>query len=484
MAKYSTPRKNLIRKLTSLAILLSLSLSIPEAAALQEKKGGEEKRNEVVVTGSRLKKIDIDNLSPIIIIDREEIDRYGYANVKDVIDNMTQNTGGTMDNSATFGFTPGASAVNFRGLGFGQTLTLIDGRRLPIYPIGINGTTNFVDLSSIPMAFVERIEVLTDGASAIYGSDAVSGVINIITRKDIEGISLNFRTSMTSDGGYETQRFNLLTGARNGDTQLDVILDYWRQEPLWATDRNFADSDIANPRGSFSSGGSSFLGLETGTVYQDPNCGTPQDALSGAGVPNVNVPFFSTEDSWCGYDRSVHRQLIAPQERISLMTRIHYEINEDLEFNSRLGLSRLNTSTQLEPNFYGGGLLTGFGTLVPNRGGLVFPSAVNNPTTGTASEEAGVFVRRLVEFGPRITEIDNDAVNILSALRGTFADGLYDWEIGVSYNKTELNIDSNNIHLSALNAAVEGGLDLFRPIAQDTVDFLSFDSHQKAHSTN
>lgn len=460
------------------------STSMTSIGAEVEPQAKETGTNKVVVTGSRIRKVDIDNLSPIFSINREEIDKYGYANVKDVIDNMTQNAGGTFDNSATFGFTPGASAVNFRGLGFGQTLTLIDGRRLPIYPIGINGTTNFVDLSSIPMAFVERIDVLTDGASAIYGSDAVSGVINIITRKDIEGISLNFRTSTTSDGGFETQRFNLLTGARNGDTQLDVILDYWHQEPLWAVDRDYADSDVANPRGRYSFGGASFLGLQTGDIYQDPNCGSSNDALEGLGIPDVALPIYSDDDTWCGYDRSLNRQLIAPQERISLMTRIHYEINDSLVFFSRLGVSRLNTSTQLEPNFYGSGLLTGFGSLVPNNGGLVQAGASNNPTNGSAFEEYGVFVRRLVEFGPRLTEIKNDAVNILGGLSGTFANGAYDWEVGFSYNKTELDIDSNNIHLSALNLAVENGLDLFRPIPANTVEFLSFDANQKAFSTN
>ncbi len=476
------------KRLSLLVAAVSLSLPVASFSVIADEKkveaGESNNTNKVVVTGSRIKKVDIENLTPIFTIDREEIDKLGYANVKDVIDNMTQNSGGTFDNSATFGFTPGASAVNFRGLGFGQTLTLIDGRRLPIYPIGINGTTNFVDLSAIPMAFVERIDVLTDGASAIYGSDAVSGVINVITRKDIEGISLNFRTSTTTDGGFDTQRFNLLTGARNGDTQLDVILDYWLQDPLWAKDRDYADSDVANPRGQYSFGGASFVGLQTGTVYQDPNCGNADGALQGNGVPDVNLPVYSNNDQWCGYDRSLSRQLIAPQERISLMTRIHYEINSDLVFFSRLGLSRLNTSTQLEPNFYGGGLFTGFGSLVPNNGGLVVAGAANNPTTGSALEESGVFVRRLVEFGPRKTEITNDAANILTGLNGTMNDGLYDWELGFSYNKTELDIDSNNIHLSGLNAAVEAGLDLFRPIPEEVVELLRFDANQNAYSTN
>ncbi len=442
------------------------------------------KDNKMVVTGSRIQNIDIKNLSPVLSISRVEMDKLGYANVKDVIDNLTQNSGGTFDNGATFGFTPGASAVNLRGIGFGQTLTLIDGRRLPIYPIGINGTTNFVDLSAIPMAFVERIDVLTGGASAVYGSDAVAGVINVITRKDIEGVAVNFRTSSTSDGGYQTRRFNLLTGARNGDTQLDVIMDYWLQKPLWATDRDYTDSDIANSRGQYSFGGASFLGLNTLDAYQDPNCGTSNGALAGQGISDVDLNVFAVGESWCGFDRSTSRQLIAPQERISVMSRIHYEINNEIDFFSRIGLSRLTTSTQLEASFYGGGILTGFGSLVPNNGGILPAGAPNNPTTGTGLEEPGVFVRRLIEFGPRTSKIKNDAVNLLAGLNGSFANGMYDWELGLSYNKTELDIDDSNILLSALNSAVDNGLDLFQPIPERTVEHLGFIANKKASSTN
>lgn len=485
MAKFTRPRKvyKLGIKLFTVCVI-NFSYAGTSVAQVDDSQQQSAEDNKVVVTGSRIKNIDIKNLSPVLSISREEMDKFGYANVKDVIDNLTQNSGGTFDNSSTFGFTPGASAVNLRGVGFGQTLTLIDGRRLPIYPIGINGTTNFVDLSSIPMAFVERIDILTGGASAVYGSDAVAGVINVITRKDIEGVAVNFRSSITSDGGYETQRFNLLTGARNGDTQLDVILDYWLQEPLWATDRDYANSDVANSRGNYSFGGASFLGLNTLNVYQDPDCGNPNGALAGQGVPNVERSVFTPNESWCGFDRSLSRQLIAPQERISLMTRISYEITENIDFFSRVGLSRLDTSAQLEANFYGGAVFSGFGSLVPNNGGIVLSGAINNPSTGTALEEPGVFVRRLIEFGPRTIKIENDAANLLAGFKGNLADGAYDWEFGYSYNKTELNIDHNNIFLSGLNSAVENGLDLFRPIPQQTVDFLSFIANEKASSTN
>ncbi len=485
--KEQVNNKTFTCKRSSLSVVVSFliasQLNVP---LLQARESSDEAETEkkILVTGTRIKKIDINNLSPILSVSREDIDKLGYATVKDVIDGLTQNTGGTLDNSFTTGFTPGASSVNLRGVGFGHTLVLIDGRRLPIYPVGIGGTDNFVDLSAIPMAFVERIDVLTDGASAVYGSDAVSGVINVITRQDIEGIAMNYRYGNASEGGFENHRFNLMTGARNGDTQIDLILDLWSQGALWATQRDYADSDVVDGRGSFSGGGASFIGLTTGNIYQHPECGTAADPLGGLGIPNVEVNFFGTGEVWCGFDRARFRQLIAPQKRASLMARLNYELNSELSFFGRVGYSNTKTDTELEPNFYGGALFDGFGTAVPNNGGLVPVGASNNPTNGSGLEEEGVFVRRLLEFGPRKSDIENNSVNVLAGFKGNFAQGRYDWEFGVSYNKTDLDIQSNNILLSALNAAVENGLDLFQTIPQQTVNALAFNATQDSTSTN
>ncbi|WP_196139329.1 TonB-dependent receptor [Aliikangiella sp. G2MR2-5] len=472
------------KKAFLLGVASVITISSSPSWALQSDTQADKDEEKMVVTGTRIKKVDINNLSPILSISREDMDKQGFATVKDLVDSLTQNTGGTLDNSATFGFTPGASSVNLRGIGFGHTLILIDGRRLPIYPVGIGGTSNFVDLSSIPMAFVERIDVLTDGASAVYGSDAVSGVINVITRKDIEGISLNYRMGDSSDGGYSNKRLNLFTGARSGDTQVDLIIDLWDQNPVWASQRDYAASDLANPNATYSGGGASFYGLDSGNVYQHPDCGTPNDPLGGLGIPDVEVTFFNPGEIWCGFDRSAYRQLIAPQSRASVMSRLSYEVSPDLTVFGRVGFSTSQTKPEMEPNFYGGALFNGYGFSVPNWGAMLPAGAANNPTTGTAYEESGVFVRRLVEFGPRKSDIDSNAYNLLLGLEGTMFNGQYDWELGVSYNRTNLDITANNILLSALNQSVDLGLDLFQPIPDYMVDALSFTAIKEAQSIN
>ncbi len=443
----------------------------------------EDDEKKIVITGSRIKRVNAEGPSPIVSVSREDMDKQGYATVADVIDGLSQNAGGTLDQSFTFGFTPAASSVNLRGLGFGRSLVLIDGRRLPIYPTGISGTTNFVNLSAIPTAMIERIDILTGGASAIYGSDAIAGVINVITRKDIEGANFEARASGTDEGGASSSRVNFLGGLTTGSTHVDFIIDYYQQKPLWANQRDYAGSDNANPRGAFSIGGSTFYTFPDFETIQDPNCGTPNDALGGLGQPDQAIPIITGSEVWCGFDRTAFRQLIAPQKNASISSRITHDFKNDITLNARFGVSRNEVDTQLEPNFYGGGLFTGTGTLVPNNGALVPAGAANNPTTGTANERDGFFVRRLVEYGPRTSDIDDNGQNALVSLEGTFGDGAYDWEIGYMYANSEITNRRPNIILSALNLQVDNGLDLFQEIPQSVIDATSFSSIRYSRST-
>lgn len=466
------------------ALMLGVGISVAMPAAVTAAEDDEVSSERIVITGSRIKRVEVEGPSPIVTISKEDMDRQGYATVQDVIDGLSQNTGGSVDQSFTFGFTPAASSVNLRGMGFGRTLTLIDGRRLPIYPTGISGTTNFVNLSSIPTAMIERIEILTDGASAIYGSDAVAGVINVITRKDIEGISTEMRFGGTKDGGASSQRVNVLAGLSNNDTQIDFIVDYYKQGALWARDRDYAGADNANPRGNFSIGGSTFLGFDANgnwQTIQDPNCGTANGSLGGRGVPNQNIPIVSANDTWCGFNRTAFRQLIAPQQNKSVTARLRHDFDNDVTLNARFGKSTNSVNTQLEPNFYGGGAFTGTGTLVPNNGAFLDANAPNNPSGGTLS---GWFVRRLVEYGPRTSDIDDHSVNGLIEFEGIAFDGSIDWEFAYYYSKSEITNKRPNIILSALNAEVENGLDLFQPIPQSVVDATSFHSIRYSSSSN
>ena len=198
------------RALLAMAAVSAGALATTSAFA-QESEDAAATLDTIEVTGSRLKRADIEGAVPVVVIDRADIDASGDVSVADVLRDST---------FASFGnFKPqsGSSAQSFaeidlRGLGSNRTLVLVDGRRAPKAPFVGSAS----DVNSIPLAAVERIEILTDGASAIYGSDAIGGVVNIITRKDYNGAEFTYGFSNPSYEGGETEEGSVIFGT-SGD---------------------------------------------------------------------------------------------------------------------------------------------------------------------------------------------------------------------------------------------------------------------------
>ncbi|POZ62112.1 TonB-dependent receptor plug domain-containing protein [Chromobacterium alticapitis] len=201
--------------------------------------------DKVTVTGSRIARSAKEGPASVTVISGADIEKQGYANVYDALDGLTQNTGFTQ--GADFGntFTPAANAISLRGLGPNHTLTLINGRRMADYPTAYDGQVNFVNLANIPSALIDRIEILNGGASAIYGSDAIAGVVNIILKKKIDGASINLKAGGTEHHGGENIRLQL-TGGKSWD-QLSLIygLELSERQPIWARQRGFMSSSTA-----------------------------------------------------------------------------------------------------------------------------------------------------------------------------------------------------------------------------------------------
>lgn len=439
------------------------------------------------VTGSLIKRIDVEGATPLFVIKAEEIKNQGFQSVQEVLDALPQNLGGSVDASFTFGFTPGASSIDLRGFGNGRSLVLVDGRRMPIYPVGLSGTDNFVDLSQIPLVIVDRIEVLTDGASAIYGADAISGVINIITRKDYDGMQASVAYGDTTNGGYEHNRVQFTGGVTNATSNVTLMVEHWENDPVWAVDRDYAESDIADPRGFYSIGGSSFIRYDDFSIIQDPNCGTPDGPLGGKGIPDQNIPIITGGDLWCGFNRTAFRQLWADVKRDSITGRVNHEFSNDIGLFFSAGFTRKEIGIQLEPNFYGGQLF-GYGSgpdaIIPGAQGFVSPGAPNDPSADLGNTEGGVFVRRLVEWGPRSQDITEDIYAYVLGFNGTLLND-YEWEASVAYNKIDYTEKSPNIILSVLNNYIDTGeLDLFKPVPQEIVDASSYLRVREAFSKN
>ena len=201
-----------LNKAIKSAILLSVA-STPFAAtqAMADMTADlqiEKEVERIQVTGSRINRTDIESSSPITVIDAEFIADSGFQSVEEILSSQPMvagmNIGSTTNNGSG-----GSATVNLRGMGSQRTLVLLNGRRMVASGTGADAS---VDLNTIPVSMIKNIEVLKDGASAVYGSDAISGVINIITKKDFEGTELTVDGSITDKGDGETAGFSILHG--------------------------------------------------------------------------------------------------------------------------------------------------------------------------------------------------------------------------------------------------------------------------------
>ena len=173
-------------KQVSRATLALFASGVALSAVAQQQQSTQLQRVEV--TGTNIKRIDAETVAPVEVITREQIARTGQPTVADVLRNLPANSGGSFGESFGNSFAPGAAGISLRGLGQKTTLVLLNGRRVAGYGFAQNLQDSFVDLNAIPSSAVERVEILKDGASAIYGSDAIAGVVNIILRRDFSGV--------------------------------------------------------------------------------------------------------------------------------------------------------------------------------------------------------------------------------------------------------------------------------------------------------
>ncbi|HEV7606771.1 MAG TPA: TonB-dependent receptor [Steroidobacteraceae bacterium] len=204
----------------------------------------DEALEEVIVTGSILRRTDAETPSPVTVISSDELAQRGINTVSDAVQRLSANNAGTITAgwNTGFNFASGATAPALRGLTVQNTLSVADGLRMAAYPLADDGQRNFVDLNTIPSAIVDRIEVLRDGASSTYGADAIAGVVNIITKKEIKGLHLGGSTALSEAGGGDENHIDVTWGM--GSLESDgynfyISGEYQKQDPLWARDRGY-----------------------------------------------------------------------------------------------------------------------------------------------------------------------------------------------------------------------------------------------------
>ncbi len=283
----------------------------------------------VTVTGYVVPRVG-EGTQPVATIDRTFIENQGDQTVSDVIQRLPQSIGSfTPIVNAGASFSPAGSATNLYGVGFNSTLILIDGFRQTLAPFPQNGFAPFIDLNTIPLAAVDRIEFLKDGASSIYGSDAIAAVINVIYRDDYNGADIKYHYGISQRGDFEENHVELTAGISqklwSDDTKFSVLVsfDFDETSPVDAVDRAFSSTDNHTPFSpeysdlrSHNAPAGRFVGNGTGTDYVLVP-GTTGPAVTGVnlipnGVPNA-------------YDTIPGVQLIPREQRIGTYDKILFQ---------------------------------------------------------------------------------------------------------------------------------------------------------------
>ncbi len=352
------------RELATSASVLALGFALssaPPAAAQSEsedidgqaesaERGTPPAVEEITVTGTYIKRTDPKGPQAVQVIDAAQIEDLGVQAPIDIIKNLSINTGSEFQSDAfQSGGTYGTANVNLRGLGLGTTLVLVDGRRQVISGTTANDGSSFVDINTIPLGLVERVEVLKEGAAATYGSDAVAGVVNFITRKDFEGFELRTGYNTTTSGGQRNQDLSALWGWGNDKTHLTLFASGSDLNQLNSSERKFtrsardANGTLITTRGNSTLGKGAFLPLTDAvpTPLVDPSFTAAVNAARAAGFINGDTP---VTDPDCLADGGAPNPGPAP-----ILGRCSFEFVDN--FNLQEHEKRANYALQLRHDF-------------------------------------------------------------------------------------------------------------------------------------
>jgi len=288
----------------SVRILLGLGVCLPAmtTSAWAQDSAASDDAGEIIVTGSRIPTIQDEGPSPVTTIDSNMIRANGYTSVPELLAAVTQNSGETQSpqSGSSADFTPGAQQVDLRGLGPNHTLVLINGRRIADFPLPYIGRSNFTDISNIPVSLIDRVEILSGAASAIYGSDAIAGVINFKMKEKLDGITLDYRHGRTQHGGGMSHRFTATAGWSTDRFNIAGGIEYLDQRPLWAYDRKIQDSTDDQPGGGVAR--RTFLRYNSDDdVYVDPGA----DTCAALSHLNRGTTIYTSRPRYGDYDPAI-----------------------------------------------------------------------------------------------------------------------------------------------------------------------------------
>jgi iron complex outermembrane receptor protein len=424
----------------------------------------------VEVTGTRLRRTDIQTPSPVEVISRADIDASGKQTLSDVVRSITADNNGSISLGNVSGFAQGSSGVSLRGLAVNATLVLINGRRMTSYGLADDGQRTFVNLSTIPLDVVDRIEILKDGGSAIYGSDAIAGVVNIILRESFQGLLTNASFAVSQYGDGETPRMSVTGGLGNPGSDgynMYLNIEASHQEAMYAgarSERKWIGSGDLRPYGyAFTAGG---IGPNIGGWFENDTGVSNSNRYGAVSPASLSTPVWQQLPGCqssitlpagyggCPFDRVSETGVIEPSER-KLNIYLRGEMTASTAFNPYIEVGRFESDVRspwvFGPTSANESWVDPSTNGVMNNAMLELPAAHPDNPLGVNA----LLTYLLTEAGSRTFEHDSVVYRVLLGTKGTLANWSYDTGVLYAHDSTE-RILTGFIRNSVLQAGLNG----------------------------
>ncbi len=403
----------------------------------------------IVVTGSHIRRVDLETSNPVVAITSQQIQQTGKLTLGDVVQDLPVITGGVANPRVNNGGGSGQTLVGLRGLGSSRTLVLVDGQRVVSFLGG------GVDINSIPAAAVERIEVLTDGASAVYGSDAIGGVINIILKTNYQGAQFQANYGISDHDDGARQGVSFVFGQTSDKGSILAGVDYNKFDPVYQAQRDYSKDAVtlyatSTNGSSVAVPGSGVIALPGGSSYAARNKidfpGAPctlslnPEAATPDGNPTANDYhcFINSQDK---YNYASVNLIMTPQERTNAFFKGTYHLSDSVDFYGTVNHQKSSSASNLAPSVVASG--PGFDT------GLKI-SAQNywNPFGVDFSGASGnLYTARMFPAGDRHFASAFTSDQMIAGFKGNFDIGEQNWQWDVGYNYGHISFLATNFGL-------------------------------------
>lgn len=426
--------------LTGGALLLAGAVASSSAFAQEQATN----LDRITVTGSNIPRTNTETPSPVQVVTRQEIDRTGKTTLAEYLQTITADGAGSIPKTFGNGFAGGGAGISLRGLGAGSTLVLLNGRRMATYGLADDGQKVFTDLSTIPLDAVERVEVLKDGASAIYGSDAIAGVVNIILRSDFQGAILRASYGLSGDSDGDTKKATLTAGT--GDLASDgwnafFSLDVGKSDAIKISDRKnrkwigtgdtrpwgYDATDAQFLGGAYLSGRTNGGVGPNGSVFNNDAPSPHLVALPGcANLSTIPGQSDATAASQgCLWDPAQQYRDLTPEEKyVNVFGRASFAFGEGGEVYTEIGYSKKETIFSNTPSGVSGGWGYPGGPVNASSGPgatMLYAGHPDNPLPYAARLRYSAW-----DVGPRVTNNTNEFNRFLVGVKGNWGDWSYD----------------------------------------------------------